>query len=150
MPYLQFLVTLQGSRRSTRLFDELMSSKNTKPELLLRSYLTQLGRRYRIHFKDLPGKPDIVFNRHRLVVFVHGCYWHRHDSCKGTVRIRDVKDPEWASRFNKNVVRDKRNTELLESKGWYVMVSWECEILDDPLREARKVDSALKSIEATI
>jgi DNA mismatch endonuclease (patch repair protein) len=126
-----------------------MPSKNTKPELLLRSYLTQLGRRYRIHFKGLPGKPDIVFNRQRLAVFVHGCYWHRHHSCKGSVQIRDVRDPEWASRFNRNVMRDRKNNESLESKGWHVIVAWECEILEDPLREARKVDRVLKSIEAS-
>lgn len=125
-----------------------MRSKNTRPELLLRAYLFQLGRRYRIHHENLPGKPDIAFIRHRLVVFVHGCYWHRHNSCRGSSQIGDVKDLEWAVRFNENVKRDKRNTELLEKKGWKVMIAWECEVIDDPLGEARRIDKKLKSIEA--
>jgi DNA mismatch endonuclease (patch repair protein) len=125
-----------------------MPSKNTKPELLLRSFLTKLGRRYRIHMNTLPGKPDIVFTKQRLIVFVHGCYWHRHASCAGSRQIRDVRDPEWASQFNQNVLRDKKNISLLETKGWKVHVSWECQINEDALGEARKIDKILKSLEA--
>jgi DNA mismatch endonuclease (patch repair protein) len=100
-------------------------SKNTKPELLLRRALHAAGLRYRLHGAKLPGKPDLVFAKHHAVVFVHGCFWHRHDNCR--FATTPATRPEfWATKFSANLERDKRNVAALLGEGWRVAMVWEC------------------------
>jgi DNA mismatch endonuclease, patch repair protein len=106
-------------------------SKDTKPEMILRSMLHRQGLRYRIHKKDLPGKPDIVFIKKRIAVFVHGCFWHLHSECKEG-RIPSSNSKFWKEKLERNVSKDLRNYEALNDLGWKVLVVWECEIEKDP------------------
>lgn len=102
-------------------------SSNTSPEVALRRALHALGFRFRLHRKDLPGKPDIVLPRYRTAIFVHGCFWHRHDSCK--IATTPKSNTEfWQAKFDRNVVRDAKSRESLEAQGWKVLVVWECEL----------------------
>jgi DNA mismatch endonuclease (patch repair protein) len=100
---------------------------NTKPELELRRALHRLGLRYRLHVAGLPGRPDIVLPRHRVVIQIQGCFWHRHDNCAfATTPASNV--PFWTSKFSDTVTRDRRNLEALRKLGWRVAVVWECSI----------------------
>ena len=99
--------------------------RDTKPELLLRSYLHSLGYRYRLHRKDLPGSPDLVLPRHSLVIFVHGCFWHRHEGCFYKTMPK-TRQSFWMEKFLGNVRRDNRAYAELKRQGWRVMVVWEC------------------------
>lgn len=99
---------------------------NTKPEMLVRRWLRENGYRYRLHFRDLPGKPDIVFRSRKMVIFVHGCFWHRH-GCKYTT-MPSTRQEFWAEKFAGNIERDRKNIQLLHELGWSIMVLWECEI----------------------
>jgi len=103
--------------------------KNTKPELRVRSLLHSLGFRFRLHRKDLSGHPDIILPKHRLAIFVHGCFWHCHDCRYG--RVVPATRPEfWAAKRGGNVARDKRKQEALRSQGWKVATVWECQTKD--------------------
>ena len=106
-------------------------SKDTKPELRVRRLVHGLGYRYRLHGRDLPGSPDLVFRPRRKVVFVHGCFWHRHEGCP---RNRIPKSPErrafWREKLDGNARRDRENQEALRRMGWRVLVIWECETSD--------------------
>ncbi|MCE9665268.1 DNA mismatch endonuclease Vsr [Halomonas sp. M5N1S17] len=102
-------------------------SKDTQPELVLRKVLHGLGLRYRLHGRGLPGKPDLVFPRYRVVVFIHGCFWHRHAGCKIATTPKS-NTSFWVEKFEKNVARDLRVAAELESLGWRVFVVWECEV----------------------
>lgn len=109
---------------------EVMSkigSKNTKPELIFRSALFKEGFRYRIHVKNLPGKPDIVLPKYKTVIFVNGCFWHYHENCSEG-RIPDTNSKFWKVKLIKNVERDKKHQKELEKMGWQVIVVWECEV----------------------
>ena len=99
--------------------------KNTWPERILRSALFAAGFRYRLHVRGLPGSPDLVFPKYRAVVFVHGCFWHRHEGCRYTTLPKSNGD-FWLQKFDGNVMRDARNAELLRGLGWRVAVVWEC------------------------
>ncbi|WP_245619822.1 very short patch repair endonuclease [Methylomicrobium agile] len=101
-----------------------VSQKNTKPEMKLRQSLHRLGLRYRLHVKKLPGSPDMVFPRFKAVLFVHGCFWHRH-GCKATTTPKSSKE-FWLKKFNDNVTRDKRHIEELANQGWRIAIVWEC------------------------
>ena len=102
--------------------------RDTKPEWTTRRLLHRMGYRYRLHCRDLPGKPDIVFKRKRKVIFVHGCFWHRHDSEKCRSSGAPKSNTEyWATKFRRNVARDQLNRRSLEEQGWEVLVVWECE-----------------------
>ncbi|MBN2530677.1 MAG: DNA mismatch endonuclease Vsr [Deltaproteobacteria bacterium] len=106
--------------------------KNTKPELMVRTILHRMGFRFRLNRKDLPGKPDIVFPKYKTVLFVHGCYWHRHHNCKNATtptRNREF----WIAKFADTKERDKRNQADLKKMGWIVQVIWECHIRKDPV-----------------
>lgn len=105
----------------------MIRSKNTKPELLVRKYLFNQGFRYRIHSKNLIGKPDIVLPKHKAVVFVHGCFWHGHTNCKFAKKPVS-NNSFWANKIDKNNQRDKRNTCLLKKLGWNVITLWECQL----------------------
>lgn len=101
-------------------------SKDTKPELLVRKYLFAQGLRYRLHCKNLPGTPDIVLRKFKTVIFVHGCFWHRHEKCKYFV-VPKTRTEWWLSKFNKNVENDKKNILALQDLGWRIIKVWECE-----------------------
>jgi len=112
--------------------------KNTQPELAVRRALHARGRRFRLHQADLPGKPDIVLPKHRLAIFVHGCFWHRHRGCANCTDPKTRPD-FWATKFAANVERDARAERQLRDLGWRVETIWECEAscetaLDDRLR----------------
>ena len=105
-----------------------VKSKNTKPELEVRRIVHRLGFRYRLH-QPLPGRPDLVFARLRSVIFVHGCFWHRHLGCAGaTMPATNVKF--WRSKFQANEARDRRVIATLAEQGWKVITVWECELKD--------------------
>lgn len=104
-------------------------STNTKPELIVRRLIHSLGFRYRLHKKDLPGKPDLVFSSKRKVIFVNGCFWHGH-SCKRGNRLPKKNRDYWTKKIGSNKHRDKNNTEKLIEAGWSVLTIWECETKD--------------------
>ncbi len=104
-------------------------SEGTKPELVLRRFLFAEGFRYRKNYKKLPGRPDIVFIKKKIAIFVHGCFWHQHKNCKITNKPRS-NTLFWKEKFAKNLERDKRNQKDLREMGWRPKVIWECEILD--------------------
>ena len=102
-----------------------IKGKNTSPELAVRRYLHARGFRYRLHRKDLPGKPDLVLTKYRLAIFVHGCFWHRHEGCFYATSPATRKD-FWREKLDDNVARDKRQQAELIGGGWRVLVIWEC------------------------
>jgi DNA mismatch endonuclease (patch repair protein) len=104
-------------------------SRDTKPEKFVRSLIHRLGYRFRLHRKDLPGRPDIVLPRHRAVVFVHGCFWHAH-RCKAGDRLPATNTKFWRNKRNENVVRDRSAIGRLRRLGWRILVVWECETKD--------------------
>jgi DNA mismatch endonuclease (patch repair protein) len=106
---------------------------NTAPELRLRQVLHRLGLRYRLHVRSLPGSPDIVFPGPRVAVFVHGCYWHRHEGCRLATTPKSNAD-FWQVKFLDNVARDRRAVEQLEADGWTVVLAWQCEMQATPER----------------
>ncbi|MFM0488308.1 very short patch repair endonuclease [Paraburkholderia graminis] len=113
-------------------------SKNTSPEMVVRRLLHRLGYRYRLHRKDVPGKPDIVFLARRKAIFIHGCFWHQHSAC------REGRPPKsngeyWQPKLARNQERDRRNQEALATLGWTVMVVWECEVNSEPSLAERLV-----------
>jgi len=111
-------------------------SKDTKPELAVRSLLHSLGYRYRLHVRKLQGTPDIVFPSRRKVIFVHGCYWHVHDCAAGRVTPR-TNSEFWQKKREENVKRDQRNETILISEGWDILVIWECTVkLKDDLTDS--------------
>ena len=101
-------------------------SKNTKPELIVRSLLHRMGYRFRLHRADLPGHPDIVMPKYRTVIFVHGCFWHQHKGCREGV-IPKTKRRYWGPKLTRNVFRDKGHIHALRELGWRVVVVWECD-----------------------
>jgi DNA mismatch endonuclease (patch repair protein) len=105
----------------------LIRSKDTKPEKALRKALHRLGLRYSLRNKHLPGKPDIVFPRHKVALFVHGCFWHRHGGCKVATTPKSNTN-FWLAKFERNVARDLAAREALAALGWRVEVAWECEL----------------------
>ncbi len=100
-------------------------SSNTKPEVLVRSIVHRLGYRFRLHVADLPGKPDIVLPSHGKIIFVHGCFWHRH-ACRYGKVIPKTNAEFWEAKRTGNVVRDRRVRRQLNRDGWDVLVVWEC------------------------
>ncbi len=113
-----------------------IGSSNTKPEITVRSLLHQMGYRFRLHRKDLPGKPDIVLPKYRTIIFVHGCFWHRHSGCKFTSSPKSRID-FWEDKFRKNIERDLDTQTRLENLNWKVLTVWECETSDVPALKAK-------------
>ncbi len=111
------------------------------PEMAVRKLLHSLGYRYRLYVKDLPGKPDIVFRGRRKVIFVHGCFWHRHDdpACK-IAHIPKTRKNYWFPKLQRNVNRDRRAIVALEESGWQVLVAWECELKDMATMTCKLID----------
>lgn len=119
--------SLSASRRSENM--RQITAKDTKPELLIRRLLHSLGYRYRLHAKDLPGKPDIVFRKRKKVIFVHGCFWHQHPNCREG-RIPGSRRDYWIPKFDRNRQRDAEHSAELRETGWRILVIWECEVKD--------------------
>lgn len=111
-----------------------VSSKDTKPEKIVRSYLHRAGFRFRLHVPGLPGKPDLVLAKHKATIFVHGCFWHRHSECKRATTPSTRKE-FWMEKFRKNIARDKRNHKQLKEQGWQVIVIWACKLEKIKIRE---------------
>lgn len=103
--------------------------KNSKPEMVVRRLAHGLGYRFRLHCRNLPGTPDLVFPKLRKAIFVHGCFWHRHQGCYRTTTPKTRAD-YWASKFERNVKRDALKETQLRASGWDVLVVWECETFD--------------------
>lgn len=101
--------------------------KDTGPEKKVRSLLHRMGYRFRLHPKNLPGKPDIVLPKYRTVIFVHGCFWHRHRGCKYAYTPKSRKE-FWQKKFQENIERDKRENKALKSLRWKVIIVWACEL----------------------
>lgn len=130
--------TLQRSRMMS-----CIRGKNTKPERTLRLLLFSRGLRYRLHGKGLPGSPDLVFPRYRAVVFVHGCFWHRHEGCRYTTSPK-TNEEFWQRKFMSNVDRDRRNIEELRALGWRVATVWECALKHSAYDASRLVEEWLR------
>lgn len=119
--------TLTPEERSQQM--RLVRSGNTNPELVVRRLLHDAGFRFRVHRKNLPGKPDIVLPRYKVVVFVHGCFWHAHPGCKNA-RVPKSNLEYWVGKLNRNVARDDDTARSLTELGWRRIVVWECQISD--------------------
>ncbi|MFZ5811310.1 MAG: very short patch repair endonuclease [Thermodesulfobacteriota bacterium] len=113
-----------------------VKGKDTSPEKIVRSLLHRLGYRFRLHRKDLPGRPDVVLPKKRIAIFVHGCFWHRHEGCPRATTPRTNQD-YWLQKFSRNVARDKKAFSDLTALGWSVIVVWECEMKNIPLLTER-------------
>lgn len=107
----------------------LVRSKDTKPEMAVRKLVHRLGFRYRLHGQKLPGRPDLVFKKRKKVIFVHGCFWHRHENCNHA-RMPKSNTDFWIEKLNQNKIRDDKNVETLAQLGWENLIIWECEIRD--------------------
>ena len=103
-----------------------VKSKNTSPEKRVRSAAHRLGLRFRLHRKDLPGSPDLLFPKRKTALFVHGCFWHRHENCPRATTPKTNAD-YWNEKFRRNIERDEETRKRLEESGWKVLVIWECE-----------------------
>lgn len=121
--------TLSASQRSERM--GRVRGKDTGPELAVRRLVHRLGYRYRLHRTGLPGKPDLVFPGRRKVIFVHGCFWHRHPdpACK-LARLPKSRQEFWLPKLEGNRARDIRNEQELTARGWGVLAIWECQVKD--------------------
>jgi DNA mismatch endonuclease (patch repair protein) len=113
-----------------------VKGKDTSPELAVRKALTRLGARYRLHRKDLPGKPDIVLPGRKLALFVHGCFWHGHDCARGA-RVPKQNRDYWVGKVERNRARDAKTREALAARGWRVETVWECDLKDAAALEER-------------
>ncbi len=118
----------------------LVRSKDTKPELRVRKLIHSMGYRYRLHARDLPGRPDLVFRSWKKVIFVHGCFWHQHDCAMGN-RIPKSRIVFWKEKLEKNKERDIRNLHKLEEIGWSALVIWECQTIPSKIGELRNTIS---------
>ncbi len=112
--------------------------RHTKPELIIRSFLHRCGFRFSLHRQDLPGKPDIVMTKYQTVIFVHGCFWHRHPGCKRASSPQSHRK-YWKDKFARNVARDENDRRKLQKMGWKVIVVWECEAMTDPRQALERI-----------
>lgn len=118
---------MDSQRRSAMM--ARIRGRNTGPELAVRRIAHRMGLRFRLHRKDLPGRPDLVFPKHQLAVFVHGCFWHRHEGCRHASTPKS-RTTFWMTKLAANVARDRRQEEALRAIGWRVLVIWGCETRD--------------------
>lgn len=119
-----------------------VGSSNTSPEMVVRRTAHALGFRFRLHRKDLPGTPDLVFPTRKAIVLVHGCFWHRHENCKKTTSPK-TQIEFWQEKFARNVERDERIVHELEDRDWKVLVVWQCETADRATL-AKRLESFLR------
>ena len=109
--------------------------RDTSPELIVRRYLHSKGFRFRLHVRNLPGRPDLVFPKYRAAVFVHGCFWHRHDGCRLAYSPKSRRE-FWETKFRMNVERDQRTRAQIRKLGWRVFIVWECGLRKTGVRES--------------
>jgi len=133
--------TVSEERRSWNM--SRIKGKDTKPELVVRSLLHKMGYRFRLHRKDLPGKPDIVLPKYNTVIFVHGCFWHRHKGCKYAYTPKS-RVKFWKDKFDGNVKRDKNHRKQLKGLGWKLGVIWECEVEKDLEKVKKRIRRLLQ------
>lgn len=127
---------LSRDRRSENM--RQIRSKDTAPELALRSLVHRLGYRFRLHRKDLPGKPDLVFPARKKVIFLHGCFWHQHKECREG-RLPGTRHEYWEPKLARNQERDAVSQAALKSLGWEVLTLWECQLAKDPASISQKI-----------
>ena len=132
-----------GDKRSAVM--SRVKSKNTKPEVRVRSALHRMGYRFRLHRKDLPGNPDIVLPKHRTIVFVHGCFWHQHPGCRKATVPQNNRE-YWEKKLGRNVERDARARQALAKQGWRVLTLWECELPRDEEALRARLRQALAAV----
>ncbi len=113
-----------------------VKSRDTKPEMLARRTIHGMGYRYRLHRKDLPGKPDLVFPSRRMAIFIHGCFWHGHDCARGA-RMPKSNRRYWEKKIGRNRERDSQSRNALNQDGWHVLTVWECQMKDQEALRAR-------------
>jgi DNA mismatch endonuclease (patch repair protein) len=118
-------------------------SKDTKPEMLVRRFLHKNGFRYRLHVKNLPGKPDIVLPKYKTVIFIHGCFWHGHEGCRYYV-VPKTRTEWWLNKINGNIANDNNSVAILKDAGWNIITLWECELKKSTLENT--LVSLLKSL----
>jgi len=133
--------TLSKEKRSWNM--SRIRGKDTKPEIAVRSLLHLMGYRFRLHRKDLPGKPDIVLPKYNTLIFVHGCFWHRHKGCKYAYMPKS-RIEFWKDKFEGTIKRDKQHQKQLNKMGWKVHVIWECEIKNIETLK-RKINSIFRN-----
>ena len=136
--------TLSKEKRSWNM--SRIRSKGTRPEKIVRSLLHNMGYRFRVHVRSLPGTPDLVLRRYRTVVFVHGCFWHRHPGCKYAYTPKSRLD-FWTSKFDQNVRAYARAATELENLGWHVLVIWECETSETDALKTKFLSLFSRSLE---
>ena len=120
-----------------------IKSKNTKPEIAVRKVLHSMGYRFRLHRKNLPGSPDIVLPKYKTVIFVHGCFWHRHENCKYASTPK-TREEFWQNKFKVNLKRDREIQEKIKNIGWKSVVIWECEVKNNKLNLEEFIGLLLK------
>lgn len=120
-----------------------IKSKNTKPEILVRHFLHAQGFRYRLHCKDLPGKPDIVLPKYKTVIFINGCFWHGHSECKYSSLPATNRD-FWQNKISENIERDKATYDKLSTMGWRVLEVWQCQL--KPKSKEETLNALIKEI----
>lgn len=118
-----------------------IKSKNTKPEIMVRSLLHGLGYRFRLKSSCLPCKPDIILPKYKTVFFIHGCFWHQHKGCPAKGKLPSTNVPYWKEKFRRNIARDRKNNAMVKKLGWSAVVIWECE-----LNDKRKITSRILKI----
>jgi DNA mismatch endonuclease (patch repair protein) len=132
-----------SKKKRSEVMAKILSS-DTRPEKCVRNILSQLGYRYRLNVKDLPGKPDIVLCKYNSIIFIHGCFWHLHSKCRdGTVP--KTRTQYWKKKLLRNRARDARNIQILKQQGWKVLRLWECEIEKTPDKVIKKIERFLRT-----
>lgn len=120
-----------------------IKGENTKPEMLVRKFLFSKGFRYRLHEKNLPGKPDIVLPKYKTIIFINGCFWHGHENCKYFV-IPQTRTEWWMKKINETKMRDSKTMKALALLGWNVFVIWACEIRNNEFQRVEELISEMK------
>jgi DNA mismatch endonuclease (patch repair protein) len=133
--------TISEERRSWNM--SRIKGRDTAPELRLRSLLHRAGFRFKLHAKDLPGKPDIVLPKYHTAIFVHGCFWHRHEGCRNAT-TPSTRAAFWQTKFDGNVARDRRNRAALEAGGWTVITVWECDLKADAEQIVQQLSTEIR------
>ncbi len=129
------ITDIYSKQKRSSIMSKIRGQK-TKPELVVRKFLFSKGFRYRINDERYPGKPDIILHKYHTAIFVHGCFWHGHESCKAAALPKTNTD-FWKEKIENNILRDRKDVELLKNKGWNVIIIWNCEINTQKKREER-------------